>query len=91
MHTHIPENALEVVDLAIKYKDKGVVAVDIAGDETLPMTEEHKAGFLKARENGLCVTVHAGESGPASNVRRVSVCVCVCACACVCVKEGGKK
>ena len=43
--------------------------MDIAGDELQALDQRHIDGFKKAKENGLHVTVHAGESGPASNVR----------------------
>ena len=49
-----------------------MVAVDIAGNELLPMDERFVQGFKRAKENGLHITVHAGESGPADNVRQVS-------------------
>lgn len=56
------------MNLAEKYKDRGVVGVDIAGDELLPLDPRHVAGFERAKKLGLHVTVHAAESGPASNV-----------------------
>ncbi len=46
-----------------------MVGVDIAGDELQEMHPEHVKGFKEARELGLKVTAHAGESGPAENVR----------------------
>jgi len=42
----------------------------MAGNELLPLKPEHVVGFHAAKEHGLHVTVHAGESGPASNVRQ---------------------
>ena len=59
-----------VVDLAKQFMSQGVVGVDIAGDELLPLDPRHIAGFQAARELGLHVTVHAAESGPASNVQQ---------------------
>ncbi|XP_003385387.1 PREDICTED: uncharacterized protein LOC100634558 [Amphimedon queenslandica] len=64
-----PEWSPALVDLAIKYKDKGVVGVDVAGDELQPM-DQHIPSFIKAKEAGLHITAHAGESGPAENVRQ---------------------
>lgn len=60
---------MDVVNLAAKYRGDYVVGVDIAGDELLPLDPRHVEGFQKAKELGLHVTVHAAESGPASNVR----------------------
>ena len=55
----------------MKYRSRGVVGVDMAGDELLPLDPRHVQGFIDAKANGLHVTVHAGESGPAANVRQV--------------------
>lgn len=63
------ERVMDIVRLAEKYKDQGVVGVDIAGDELRPLDQCHVAGFKRAKELGLHVTVHAAESGPASNVK----------------------
>lgn len=63
------ERVEEIMDLAERYKDRGVVGVDIAGNELLPLDERHVAGFQRAKRLGLRVTVHAAESGPASNVK----------------------
>lgn len=59
----------EIVELANRFRSRGVVGVDIAGNELRPLDQRHIDGFKKAKENGLHVTVHAGESGPAANVR----------------------
>jgi adenosine deaminase len=66
---HRPDWSMETVDLAIKYRDQGVAAVDLAGDETHFSGEPHAAAFRKAHESGLAITIHAGEAGPAENVR----------------------
>jgi len=39
------EQAADMVDLALHYRDKGVVAVDIAGDEMVPMHQLHIDAF----------------------------------------------
>ena len=39
------EQAADMVDLALDYRDKGVVAVDIAGDEMVPMHQLHIDAF----------------------------------------------
>ena len=65
------ENADAIVMLAVEYRSRGVVAVDIAGDETLPMDQRFIDAFHMAKKHGLHITVHAGESGPA-NVKEVN-------------------
>jgi hypothetical protein len=64
------ERVEDTVKLCAKYRDSLVVGVDMAGDESLPLDPRHVAGFHKAKEMGLHVTVHAAESGPASNVKQ---------------------
>ena len=71
-HTHT-EHCMDIVKLAVKHRDRGVVGVDIAGDELLPMDQRHIEGFKEAKRMGLHITVHAAESGPASNVTEVYV------------------
>ena len=43
--------------------------MDMAGNENMPLHDSLLEGFRKARELGLHVTVHAGEAGPAANIR----------------------
>ncbi|KAH8554667.1 hypothetical protein BGW37DRAFT_480601 [Umbelopsis sp. PMI_123] len=52
------EEAMETVDLAIKYKNQGVVAVDLCGDVHAGSFDTLKSAFLKAQEHGLKVTLH---------------------------------
>ena len=47
------------------------MGVDIAGEERFPLREEFVAGFKRVRESGMSITIHAGESGPADNVKQV--------------------
>ena len=62
---------MQIAELAVNYQSRGVVAVDIAGDETLPMDQRFIDAFHMAKKHGLHITVHAGESGPAANVKEV--------------------
>lgn len=64
---------MQIAELAVQYQFRGVVAVDIAGDETLPMDQSFINAFQKAKKLGLHITVHAGESGSAANVKEVCV------------------
>ena len=62
-------NNRATIQLADKYRDQGVVGIDLAGDETATDINIYAPMFEKARELGLKYTIHAGESGPASNVQ----------------------
>lgn len=55
---------------AIRSRDRGVVALDLAGDEANFPGELFVRHFQEAREAGLRVTVHAGEAAGAASVRQ---------------------
>lgn len=66
---HLPlETSLEVVKLGHPYLGKGVVAVDLAGDEHNFPPELHEEAFHLAKALGYKITVHAGETGIGKNV-----------------------
>lgn len=61
------EKAQPVLDLAIQYCDRNVVAFGIGGDELKGPPEMFGEVFARAAEHGLHLTAHAGESaGPES-------------------------
>ena len=64
-----PETSMELAQLAVAYKDKGVVAFDLAGGELGFPASHHAAAFAFARKHNLAVTVHAGEGDGARSVR----------------------
>lgn len=64
-----PESSLETFSTAMKFRDRGVVGLDLAGDETNFPALPHLEPFAAAYEAGLPVTVHAGEAGPVENIR----------------------
>ncbi|MDI1490055.1 MAG: hypothetical protein OHK93_001254 [Ramalina farinacea] len=56
--------AMEVVDLAIKYRDRGVVGLDLCGNPHAAPGDEVRrfaGAFARAKEAGLGVTVHFAE------------------------------
>ncbi len=60
--------AAQVIHLAIGRKDKGIVGVDLAGDEVHFPATPFIGIFKEARQAGLHVTIHAGEWSGAGNV-----------------------
>lgn len=64
-----PETSIETVKLAIKYRNRGIVAIDLAGDEEHYPAEIHKEAFKLAQEHNFPITVHAGEAGAPKNIR----------------------
>jgi adenosine deaminase len=64
VNRHEPVNlAEEVIQLAIERKDKGVVGLDLAGNEAEFPGEEFSSLFEEARQDGLRASIHAGEWG----------------------------
>lgn len=62
-----PEEARRVVEEAIRCKDRSVIGIGLGGDERRASPEQFRAVYQRARENGLRLTVHAGETvGPES-------------------------
>jgi aminodeoxyfutalosine deaminase len=61
------EKAQTVLDLAIQFRDRNVVAFGIGGDERAGPPEWFAGVYARAAEHGLHLTAHAGESaGPES-------------------------
>jgi len=61
------EAAKPVADLAIRYRDRNVVGFGIGGDERKAEPELFKDIYSHARDHGLRLTAHAGETaGPGS-------------------------
>ncbi|KAM4691738.1 adenosine deaminase-like [Rhinophrynus dorsalis] len=68
---HMPNWSPEVVELCKKYRNDTVVAIDLAGDESLKseIFPGHLRAYEEAARCGIHRTVHAGEAGPPSVVR----------------------
>lgn len=64
-----PSVAEEILELALAYRDQGIVGLDLAGDEVNYPAHRLAHIFRRARQEGLGVTIHAGEVGGAANVR----------------------
>jgi adenosine deaminase len=71
--TYGPDSCWQELEAAIRGRDRGIVAVDVAGDEIKYPGELFVNHFQRAREAGMRVTVHAGESTSAAPVRQAIV------------------
>ncbi|WP_082420298.1 adenosine deaminase [Paenibacillus sp. A3] len=58
----------EVIEAASRFQGKGIVGVDLAGDEAAYPARLHRELFALARSKGLPVTIHAGEAAGADSV-----------------------
>jgi adenosine deaminase len=65
-----PDVSLELAELAVAYRHRGVVGFDLAGGEAGNPASAHAAAFLHAREHDLACTCHAGEGDGADSVRQ---------------------
>lgn len=62
-----PEISLTLAELAVAYKNRGVVGFDLAGAEDGFPAKDHKESFYLIINNNINTTVHAGEAyGPES-------------------------
>jgi adenosine deaminase len=60
--------AAEVAQQAADRRDSAIVGLDLAGDEENYSSEPFAPIFREAKQNGLKITIHAAEWGPARNV-----------------------
>ena len=63
------ELAEQVAWLSAEHKERGLIALDLAGNEAEFKSEPFYGVFREARQAGLHITIHAGEWGPAANVK----------------------
>ena len=64
-----PELAEQVAWLAAEHIKNGLTGMDLAGNEAEFKSDLFHGIFKEAKQAGLHVTIHAGEWGPAENVR----------------------
>ena len=70
-----PERSLEMAELAVAYKNRGVVGFDLAGAEYDNPAKHHREAFQLVRDNNINTTIHAGEAyGPESIAQAIHVC-----------------
>ncbi len=69
------ESSIELAELAIAYKYRGVVGYDLAGAEENFPAKDHLEAFYLIRNNNVNVTLHAGEAyGPQSIHQAIHYC-----------------
>jgi adenosine deaminase len=62
-----PATSRDLADLTVAYKDRGVVAFDLAGAEYNYPAKKHKDAFYTVINQNMAATIHAGEAyGPES-------------------------
>lgn len=69
------ESSLEMAQLAVAYKGRGVIGFDLAGAEYDHPAKHHREAFQLIRNNNINCTIHAGEAyGPESVKQAIHVC-----------------
>ncbi|HSJ24350.1 MAG TPA: adenosine deaminase [Longimicrobiales bacterium] len=69
------QTSIEMAELAVGFRDRGVVAFDLAGAERGNPPLDHQRAFQIAAHANLAVTIHAGEAfGPASIHQAIHAC-----------------
>jgi len=64
------ESSLELADLAVRWKGRGVVGFDLAGAEKDYPAKDHIAAFQKVLNNNINITIHAGEAFGAPSIHQ---------------------
>jgi adenosine deaminase len=70
-----PDLSAQLVELALAYREQGVVGFDLAGEEAGHPAKEHVRAFQLAQRKNFARTIHAGESfGPESIWQALQYC-----------------
>jgi adenosine deaminase len=64
-----PQENIDTVKLAHKYREQGVIGIDLAGDENRFAAAPHAEAFTLARKLEIPITIHAGEGGDPEHIR----------------------
>ena len=65
-----PDHVMEIAKLTARYVDDGVVSFGVGGDEVRGPADEFAEAYRYARDAGLRLTAHAGETDGPDSVRR---------------------
>ena len=69
------QTSIEMAELAVDFRDRGVVAFDLAGAERGHPPIDHQPAFQIAADANMAITIHAGEAfGPASIHQAIHSC-----------------
>ncbi len=66
---HDPDNVKAVAELAIEYKDL-IIGFDIAGPELNYLPSMYTDSFLKVKNEGINITIHAGEGDGVHSIQQ---------------------
>jgi adenosine deaminase len=64
------ESSLDLADLAVRWKGRGVVGFDLAGAEKDFPAKDHIEAFYRVLNNNINITIHAGEAFGAASIHQ---------------------
>jgi len=71
----VPETSRDLADLTVAFKNRGVVAFDLAGAEYNYPAKKHRDAFFTVINKNMATTIHAGEAyGPESIHQAIHYC-----------------
>jgi adenosine deaminase len=62
MRSFDPMYSMELAELAVAYKNRGVIGFDLAGPEENYPAKDHEEAFRLVLKNNVNITIHAGEA-----------------------------
>ena len=75
IHNISTASSYAMAELAVAYKNRGVVGFDLAGAEANYPAKTHREAFALVRNNNINCTIHAGEAyGPESIAQAIHLC-----------------
>lgn len=75
MRSYDPAVSVQLAELAVAYKNRGVIGFDLAGPEENYPAKAHEEAFRLVLKNNINITIHAGEAyGPESIHQAVHYC-----------------
>jgi adenosine deaminase len=69
MNRHEPEYARRLAEVAVAHKHRGIVGIDLAGDEVNYPADKFYEVFRWAKSQDMRITAHAAEWGPPDHIR----------------------
>lgn len=70
MRSFDPKISIELAELAVAYKNRGVVGFDLAGPEENYPAKDHEEAFRLVLKNNINITIHAGEAYGAESIHQ---------------------
>ena len=70
MRSFNPKISLELAELAVAYKNRGVIGFDLAGPEENYPAKAHEEAFRLVLKNNINITIHAGEAYGAESIHQ---------------------